>query len=161
VDTQTLNALATNGALVVVIGTNGTILNSEDGESWVELAKPTNNDLNDVTWDGEEFTVVGSNDTVLTSPDGIAWTSHVPGTSDINFVGVTQWDSSLPEIPVVITVGSSGTYVANPSADPGKIIPTGTSQQLGGVTWVDDGVSSPYFVIVGNDGTVLSTQYRQ
>ncbi len=103
---------------------------------------------------------MGSNDTILTSPDGINWASHVPGTSDINFVAVTQWDSALPANPVVGTVGSAGTFVVTPDADPGVIIRTGTTEQLGGMTWVDDGVAPAYFVIVGNDGTVLTNQYQ-
>lgn len=155
-----LNAVATDGQVIVIVGTNGTILNSADGVVWNELAKPTNNDLNDVTWDGAQFVVVGSNDTILTSPDGTTWTSHVPGTSDINFVAVTHWDSGLPQDPVLGTVGSAGTYVVDPDADPGIIIRTGTTAQLGGMTWVDDGMTPPYFVIVGNDGTVLTTHYQ-
>lgn len=155
-----LNAVASNTAMIVVVGTNGTILSSMDGIAWTEQTKPSNNDLNDVTWDGSQFVVAGSNDTILTSPDGTTWTSHVPGTSDINFVAVTQWDSGLPQNPVLGTVGSAGTYVVDPDADPGTIIRTGTTEQLGGMTWVDDGVVPAYFVIVGNDGTVLTTQYE-
>ncbi len=160
VATTSLNAVANNIDRIVVVGTNGTILNSVDGVVWVELANFTNNDLNDISWDGSQFTVVGSNDTILTSPDGINWASHVPGTSDINFVAVTQWDSALPANPVVGTVGSAGTFVVTPDADPGVIIRTGTTEQLGGMTWVDDGVAPAYFVIVGNDGTVLTNQYQ-
>jgi photosystem II stability/assembly factor-like uncharacterized protein len=154
------NAVATNNAIIVIIGGNGTILSSVDAVTWTEQAKPLNNDLNDITWDGNQFIVVGSNDTILTSPDGLTWTSHVPGTSNINFVAVTQWDSGLPPAPVLGTVGSSGTFVVNPASDPGSIIPTGTTRQLTGMTWVDDGVASPYFVMVGSDGTVLTSQYE-
>ena len=155
-----LNAVANNNDRIVVVGTNGTILNSVDGMAWDELPSLTNNDLNDISWDGNQFAVVGSNDTILTSPDGITWTSHIPGTSDINFVAATQWDSALPQSPVLGTVGSSGTFVVNPDGDPGIIIRTGTTAQLGGMTWVDDGVAPAYFVIVGNDGTVLTNQYQ-
>jgi hypothetical protein len=163
VATTALNAVACNNVQMVVVGTNGTILNSVDGVTWVELPAFLNNDLNDVTWDGSLFTVVGSNDTILTSPDGTNWASHVPGTSDINFVAATQWDSSLPANPVVGTVGtvgSAGTFVVTPDGDPGIIIRTGTTEQLGGMIWVDDGVTPAYFVIVGNDGTVLTNQYQ-
>jgi photosystem II stability/assembly factor-like uncharacterized protein len=155
-----LNAVAYSNNMIVVTGTNGTILNSADAVAWTEQAKPLNNDLNDITWDGIQFVVVGSNDTILTSPDGLTWTSHIPGTSDINFVAVTHWDSGLPQNPVLGTVGSSGTFVVDPDADPGTIIRTGTTEQLGGMTWVDDGIAPAYFVIVGNDGTVLTTQYE-
>ena len=154
------NAVAHNNIIIVVTGTNGTILNSADAIAWTEQAKPLNNDLNDITWDGNQFVIVGSNDTILTSPDGLTWTPHIPGTSDINFVAVTHWDSGLPQNPVLGTVGSAGTFVVDPDADPGDIIRTGTTQQLGGMTWVEDGVNPPYFVMVGNDGTVLTTQYE-
>ena len=73
---------------------------------------------------------------------------------------MTQWDSGLPQNPVLGTVGSAGTFVIDPDADPGAIIRTGTTEQLGGMTWVDDGVAPGYFVIVGNDGTVLTNQYQ-
>lgn len=155
-----LNAVATNGNRIVVVGTNGTILNSVDDVSWEEVPLSFNQDLNDVCWDGDQFLVSGSNDTILTSPDGVTWTSHVPGTSDINFVAVTQWDSGLPLDPVVGTVGSAGTFVVAPDADPGIIVRTGTTQQLGGITWVDNLVDPAYFMIVGNDGTVLTNQYQ-
>jgi photosystem II stability/assembly factor-like uncharacterized protein len=160
VATTSLNAVASNNGQIVVVGTNGTILNSADGVTWTELPSFLNQDLNDITWDGNQFVVVGSNDTILTSPDGVTWASHIPGTSDINFVAVTQWDSGLPQNPILGTVGSAGTFVVDPDGDPGIIIHTGTTEQLGGMTWVDDGVTQAYFVIVGNDGTVLTNQYR-
>jgi len=145
---------------VQVVSGDGDSSEVQNTISWTEQAKPLNNDLNDITWDGSQFVVVGSNDTILTSPDGLTWASHVPGTSDINFVAVTHWDSGLPQNPVPGTVGSSGTYVVGPDADPGTIIRTGTTEQLGGMTWVDDGNASAYFVIVGNDGTVLTAQHE-
>ena len=152
--------MATNAVIIVAVGTNGTIANSNDAVNWVEQPKPNNNDLNDITWDGRQFVVVGSDDTILTSPDGLAWTSHIPGTSDINFVAVTQWDAGLPANPVVATVGSAGTFVINPDADPGTIVRTGTTEQIGGLAWVDDGVSPPYFAMVGHDGAVMTARYN-
>jgi hypothetical protein len=154
------NAVAYNGNTIVVVGGNGTILTSADAANWQELPPPLNQDLNDITWDGNQFIIVGSNDTVLTSADGAAWTSHIPGTSDINFIAVTHWDAGLPANPVVATVGSSGTFVIGPTADPGAIVYTGTNEQLGGLIWVDDGVAPPYFLMVGNNGTVLTNQYE-
>jgi photosystem II stability/assembly factor-like uncharacterized protein len=156
--TTAFNAVAANDTRIVVVGTNGTILTSTDNVTWAVQPLAENNDLNDITWDGSQFTVVGSNDTILTSADGLTWTSHIPGTSDINFVAVTQFDSGLVQDPVLCTVGSSGTVVIDPDADPGAIVHTGTNRQLGGVTLVDDGVTPRYLVIVGNDGTVATAQ---
>ena len=155
----TLNGVASSADRVVVVGTGGTVLLSLDLVNWQAIDLALNNDLNDVTWTGTLFVAVGSNDTILTSPDGADWTSHVPGTADINFVAVTQWDSGLPLNPIVAAVGSAGTFVVTPDAEPGTIIRTGTTEQLGGLTWVDDGVSPARFMMVGHDGTVLTAQY--
>ena len=56
------------------------------------------------------------------------------------------------------SVGSAGTFVLGPENDPGVIVRTGTTEQFGGMTWVDGGEGSAYFVIVGNDGTVMTAQ---
>lgn len=157
---SSLNAVSKNADRIVVVGTNGIILNSNDGIAWSKLPAMTNNDLNDISWDGNQFTIVGSNDTILTSSDGITWVSHIPGTSDIAFIAATQWDSSLPQNPVQGTVGSAGTFLIHPDAGPGTKIRTGTTEQLGAITWVDNGVSPAYFVIVGNDGMVLTNQLQ-
>jgi photosystem II stability/assembly factor-like uncharacterized protein len=156
--TGSFNAVATNGTRIVVVGNNGTIGSSVDAVTWNEQPRPGNNDLNDISWDGTQFTIVGSNDTVLTSPDGLDWKAHVPGTSDINFVAVPHWDAGLPADPLTVTVGSSGTIVVEPDADPGLIVRSGTTEQLGGIAWVGEDDSPAYFVIVGNDGTVATVR---
>jgi photosystem II stability/assembly factor-like uncharacterized protein len=158
VPNTSFNAAAYSGETIVVVGSNGTILTSVDAITWELQPALVNNDLNDITWDGSQFIAVGSNDAVLTSPDGLTWAAHIPGTSDINFVAVTQWDSGLPAVPVVGVVGSAGTFVLGPENDPGVIVRTGTTEQFGGMTWVDGGEGSAYFVIVGNDGTVMTAQ---
>lgn len=160
VGNTSFNAVETNGDRIVVIGGNGTILSSVDAVTWELQPSLVNNDLNDITWDGSQYVIVGSNDTVLTSPDGLTWTPHIPGTSDINFVAVTQWDAGLPAIPFLGIVGSSGTFVLGPENDPGLIVPTGTNERLGGMTWVETGDAPGYFVMVGNDGTVLTARYE-
>jgi photosystem II stability/assembly factor-like uncharacterized protein len=160
VGNTSFNAVATNGDRIVVVGGNGTVISSVDAVTWELQTNLVNNDLNDVTWDGSQYVIAGSNDTVLTSPDGLTWTTHIPGTSDINFVAVTQWDAGLPATPVLGVVGSSGTFVIGPANDPGVIVPTGTNQQIGGMTWVEAGDTGGYFVMVGNDGTVLTARYE-
>jgi photosystem II stability/assembly factor-like uncharacterized protein len=141
------------------VGTNGTILNSPDGGATWSTQQQGNNQLNDVTWNGQQFGVVGANDTILTSPDGVTWTSHIPGTPNITFVAASQWDSSIPSNPVLGAVGSAGTFVVSPDSVTGYSIPTGTDEQLSGMTWVDN-VTPPYFVMVGNDGTVMTSQLQ-
>ena len=159
-DNFTLKGVAGNadGSKVVTVGTNGTLLTSNDqGQNWepVTLLNETN-DLNDVTWDGDEFIVVGSNDTIWTSSDGVDWERFNPQTS-VTFVAVTQWDSSLPADPVLAAVGSAGDFVVTDDIA-GVKIATGTNEQLSGITWVDNGVDPAYFVMVGHNGTVLTSR---
>lgn len=159
VTTITLNGVASDGNRVVVVGTNGTMLTSDDvGVSWSELDKITNNELNDITWDGSRFAVVGSDGTVLSSPDGVDWIEHIEVQLDNTFVGASQWDSGLPEEPIALAaVGSSGDFMVSPdSVSDFMMVRTGTLKILSAVTWVEG--SNPYFVIVGQDGTVLTNQ---
>jgi photosystem II stability/assembly factor-like uncharacterized protein len=158
--TVTLGGVASNGTRIVAVGTMGTILTSDDsGVTWIELSPLVNNELNDVSWDGNQFVAVGSDDTILVSADGASWSAISPGTSDINFVAVTRGDATVPTDPVLATVGSSGDFVALDTATVLKI-ETGTSERLSGIAWVDDGATPGYFVLVGNDGTVLTNQYQ-
>jgi hypothetical protein len=48
--------------------------------------------------------------------------------------------------------------VFDPDAGPGNIVFTGTTRMLSGMTWVDDGAGTGYFVMVGSDGTVLTAR---
>ena len=164
---DTLQGVVSNADLIdnviVAVGTNGSILSSaNDGNTWEDRSPESNNSLNDVTWDGSQFVVVGSNDTILTSPDGIDWTFEAPGSSNIAFIGVTQWDSGLPPAPVTMgAVGSAGNIWLSDDAVDWNRLPSGTTQQLEAMTYVneDDGLEDPYFVIVGHDGTVLTNQH--
>ena len=163
VDTAiTLEGVAVGNGVIVAAGTKGTVITSENaGVDWnlIDLSAQgiyTGNDLNDVTWDGTNFGVVGSNSTILSSPDGLDWTEHYPAIGDYALIGATQWDSGLPADPNLTTVGSSGTFIVSLDNENLDIVRTGTNEQLSAVTWVDDGASEPYFVIVGHDGTVLT-----
>jgi photosystem II stability/assembly factor-like uncharacterized protein len=161
VDNSSLNGVASDSNVIVAVGTNGVLLSSDDdGVTWADLSQDinTNANLNDVTWDGGQFVVVGSDDTIITSPDGIDWTFRVPGSPNIAFVGVTQWDAYLPDPALKGAVGSSGNIWVSDDAVSWVHVPSGTNQRLEGMTYVDDRTNPPYFVIVGHDGTVLTNQ---
>ena len=154
-------AATADGSITVAVGTNGTLLTSNDqGRNWAPWTVTENNDLNDVTWDGTQFIVVGSDDTIYVSTDGATWEKVNPQTPDIAFVGVTQWDSSIPTDPLPAVVGSAGTFVVFPDETTRLNIETGTTEQLAAVTWVDDGVNPAYFIMVGHDGFVLSSRVQ-
>jgi hypothetical protein len=160
-DNTTLTGVATNGdgSKTVAVGTNGTLLTSDDkGLNWTPWTVTESNTLNDVTWDGSQFIVVGANGTVYTSTDGADWEYFDLISVDSAFIGVTQWDSSLPVDPIPAIVGATGDFIVFPDATTALFIRTGTTEQLSANTWVDDGVDPAYFVIVGHDGFVLTSQ---
>jgi len=71
-----------DGQFVAVVGWNGTIVTSQDGESWVPQTAVTSDDLEGVAWGGNQFVAVGGSwpngPIILTSPDGATWTSQRP-----------------------------------------------------------------------------------
>jgi hypothetical protein len=81
---QNLNALASNGALVVAVGDNGTIQSSGDGITWTTAASvPTTNHLYGVAYAASGlWLAVGANGVLLTSVDGMNWTARASGTSN-------------------------------------------------------------------------------
>lgn len=162
-DSITLNGVAANnnGRKTVVVGTNGTLLTSDDrGQNWMPWVVTDSNDLNDVTWDGSQFIVVGANGTMYTSAEGVSWQKSDLIENDTAFIGVTQWNSVLPVDAIPAAVGSSGGFFVFPDSTTAIEIPTGTAEQLSAIIWVDDGVNAAYFVIVGHDGVVLTSQLQ-
>jgi hypothetical protein len=162
-DTTTLTGVAANsdGSKTVAVGTNGTLLTSDDkGLNWDPWTVTESNSFNDVTWDGSQFIVVGTDGTVYTSTDGVDWEYFDLLSVDSAFIGVTQWDSSLPADPIPAIVGATGDFIVFPNATTSLFIRTGTTGLLSANTWVDDDVNPDYFVIVGHDGFVLTSQLQ-
>ncbi len=81
---QNLNALASNGTLVVAVGDNGTIQSSGDGLTWTTAASvPTTNHLYGITYVASGLWVaVGANGVLITSADGTNWTARASGTGN-------------------------------------------------------------------------------
>jgi hypothetical protein len=64
------------------VGTNGIILTSSDGISWIDQTPGSPLGLiRDVAWTGSQLVAVGSSGLVITSPDGIQWTTQDSGTT--------------------------------------------------------------------------------
>ena len=74
--------------LFVVVGEDGIIFTSSDGNSWTERTSGTSEDLYEVTYGNGLFVVVGENGTIITSPDEYFWTERTSVTS-VDLFGVT------------------------------------------------------------------------
>jgi hypothetical protein len=153
--TQSLRGVTANESLIVAVGNNGAILTSLTGETWTARASGVTSSLQDAVWDGSRFIVVGSGDIILTSTDGVAWQPGDPGSSGVSYFGAAHWASALLPASLRVAGGSSGTIVTSIDASDWLPLPSGTSRQLNGITWLDDQMRT-HFVIVGNEGTVLT-----
>lgn len=109
-----LNALASNGALVVAVGDNGTIRYSGDAINWTAAATvPTTNNLYGVGYFPNGLWIaVGAGGTLLTSTDGINWNSVVSGTSsDLRSVAVRV--ATVAPVYTFVAVGATGTVATS------------------------------------------------
>ncbi len=102
----------------VAVGAAGTILRSEDGNTWIECSIPTTEDLSSVTFAGDKWVAVGNHGIILTSADSKSWWFEVSGVTD-NLLAVAFGNG------VTLVTGENGTVLTS------KDNRTWTSQKLG------------------------------
>lgn len=68
-----LNGVVWGADQFVVVGDDGEIATSPDGEDWTRRSSGTVSDLQDVEWNGRVYIAVGAN-IIVSSRDGKAWT---------------------------------------------------------------------------------------
>ncbi|MDH4200123.1 MAG: fibronectin type III domain-containing protein [Spirochaetia bacterium] len=140
-----LNGGTFGNNLYVVVGDNGSIKTSADGNTWALRTSGTTNILQGATWDGSQFVAVGNLGTILTSADGITWTSRTSGTIK-NLQGLT-WSGTK-----IVAVGDTGTILTSTGGITWTSRASGTAENLQAVTW-----SGSQFVAVGVKGTILTS----
>jgi len=72
-----INKIIYVGNQFIGVGSNGAILYSKDGSTWVKADSTVNKTLVDVCWTGKEFIAIGEN-VIVTSEDGLKWHQEVP-----------------------------------------------------------------------------------
>lgn len=78
---ENLTGIAYGNQRYVVVGSNGTILYSDDGINWKKATSPTSEHLNAVAYGNNRYVAVGKTDDciALVSMDGITWQSYPVG----------------------------------------------------------------------------------
>ena len=99
-------AAASNGK-VTVVGANGTILTSSDGNTWTPRTSGTSASLEGVTAADIAFIAVGTGGRILTSANGNNW-GVVQSKTAIDLASVA-WSGTL-----FVAVGAAGTIVTSP-----------------------------------------------
>lgn len=125
---------ASNGVLLVVVGTNRIIYTSADGITWAAAAGSWGGTetYNDIEYGNGVFVVVGENGLIKTSADGDTYTTRTSGTANhltsVSYISASTW----------IAVGQNGAMVR--SVD-------------NGVTWASilDGTGNYSYSIVSGD----------
>jgi hypothetical protein len=152
--TDNLNGVAfsAQGGTYIVVGENGTILQSTDGAiTWAIVTTPVATDLLAVTYSQSlsTFVAVGSSGTIIVSATGATWESKVSGVVG-NLNGVTSYLST------VLAAGDLGVVVASQDLTNWSFRTTGTVNNLTGITTETFGASNIAFA-VGDLGTIITS----
>ena len=148
---QTLNGVAGSGSVFVAVGATGVILTSSDGVTWVPASSvPVTATFNDVVWAGSQFVAVGVGGVIVSSSDGSIWVRRAsPVTETLNGVA---WTGQK-----YVAVGTNGIALESSNGSTWTRRTTGTSNRLNAIAW--GGSSAERVVAVGEDGTILSSEF--
>lgn len=178
-DSAALNSLAYNEEKFIVIGDNGTILKSNDGNNWSRITGTNNpvevlgNNLNSVSWgpimdnDGNinnTFIIAGDNGIILKSENGDKWelATNLPAEILVNKLISVAWgkvEKTIGEdyvtINMFIAVDDKGNFIKSENGSDWEqiSIPANPNKKMNSIIW--DGDS---FISVGEAGTILSSQ---
>ncbi len=165
--TSSLNALASNGAIVIAVGDNGTILRSDNGASWSQASSTTSQHLYGISYSGSGvWSAVGAQGTLLTSSDsGVTWKAATANTSNALRATAAQTSSvtsngSTTIGYTIVAVGDKGTVLR--STDGGSTWATQTSGTTANLLAVSQSSSQTtgsttnnQWVATGSGGTVI------
>jgi hypothetical protein len=165
--TSSLNALASNGAIVIAVGDNGTILRSDNGASWSQASSTTSQHLYGISYSGSGvWSAVGAQGTLLTSSDsGVTWKAATANTSNdlrsaVAQTSVVTTNGSTSISYSVVAVGDKGTVLR--STDGGSTWATQTSGTTANLLAVSQSsnqttgsTTNNQWVATGSGGTVI------
>jgi len=146
--TADLNGVAYRDGVYVAVGDQGAMLASTDEVSWQSVDGGVVIDLNSVTVSLDGFVIVGDGGTILLGTPDEGWTTTSSGTTEDLF------DIAGDGIDSLVAVGPGGTILH--SSDAGESWSdrgSGGTQDLLGVAWTGEA-----FVVVGEDGTILTSE---
>ena len=151
-----LSAVMFSGSQFIALGTDGSILTSADGNTWILSTNPvpsggaTGPRMNSLAFgivsNATIYVAVGDGGHIFTSPDLVTWTAASP-------TGNNLYNVSFPNGSFVAT-GANGTLLTSADAITWTLpnsIPS-TSNALRGATF---GAGS--YVVVGDAGTILTS----
>jgi photosystem II stability/assembly factor-like uncharacterized protein len=170
VTTSNLRGIA-HGNNYVVVGDNGTILTSTDGNTWIAhtLTPTLTSNLKQVATIGNLIVVIGDGGTIVTSKDGGAtwmWQT-LAGTPNLTSVSaesqikandvIDGWLGIVPNVQFVAVDNNGNAYITKSNATITNGLTWTTTAIPTGATSLNALVSSGFgYVAVGNAGATVS-----
>lgn len=136
---------ATDGKVVVNVGTRGAVALTSDLVHWEPIEQFTSKDLYGICRGAGTYVAVGDEGTLFTSTDARTWTEHlVPG--DISLAAVTFGNG------VYVAVGLGGGIVRSNDSAEWTLVTAPVDKNLYDVTF-----GGGRFVAVGQDGAIVTS----
>ena len=114
----------------IIVGVEGIILTSTDGENWSSKSSGTSTGLLDITYGNNIFVTVGGG-VILTSSDGNTWDSRTSGTTK-NIWDITYGNS------LYVAVGQDGIILTSSDGTTWTSRNSGTTNTLRGINYLED-----------------------
>lgn len=160
-----LQTLATNGSLVVGVGTSGNIGTSTNGTSWTARSSGVYTDLYKVKYlSDNKFWCVGASGVILNSTDGITWSSVTSGTSsgiyDITYNSSTYIAVGVNGIILSSTNGTSWSQSVFGSSNYTDVTYYNSNFFASGVNWAKSTDGITWQAVVSSAGSVSYTAIK-
>lgn len=136
---------ATNGTIMVNVGTRGAVAISKDLVHWESVDQFTSKDLYGICWGAGRYVAVGDEGTLYASTDGRTWDDQETS-ADVGLAGVAYGGG------VYVAVGVDGTIVRSTDGLAWTVSTAPVDKNLYHITW-----GSGRFVAVGQDGAIITS----
>ena len=141
---QKIEKVSTNG-MFVIVGRNGTVLNSENGIEWTRIDSNLNENFTDIIYGNKKFVGIGNRGVVMTSVDSYNW--------DRIDLGPEYWLMGITfKNDLYYTVGNNGFIAKSKDGFDWEYINSGITNELWDITY-----GNGMFIIVGRDGTIINS----
>jgi hypothetical protein len=156
-----LSAVMFSGSQFIALGTDGSILTSADGNTWILSTHPVPSGgtagprMNSIAFgivsNATIYVAVGDGGNIFTSPDLVTWTAAASPT-------VNLYNVSFPN-GIFVATGASGTLLTSTDASTWTPQISNTPKALRGTTYGTGSAAgaSAQYVVVGDSGTIVTS----
>lgn len=152
-----ISAVVAAGTQFIALGTDGSILTSADGNTWILSANPVpSGGMNSIAFGSVSgapiYVAVGNGGNIFTSPDLVTSWTKAPTT------GNDLYNVSFPN-GIFVATGAAGTLLTSMDASNWTPQISNTPNNLRGATYGTGSAAgaSAHYVVVGDSGTIVTS----